>query len=387
MTLTRLHITDFQSLHDVEITVAPLTVIVGPSSSGKSALIRALRTLTANARGSSFVSSWAAKTIIEADWTDKVTDGTDSRGSVSLTRSAKTSNDAYVVTAPEGTPSSPPPSVYTKLSGTIPQEITEFLHIDPSAESQSLHFATQFDRPYLLGDSPAEVARTFAALTNVSVIFAAAREANRTRLSAAQTLKLRINDLAPLTAMIPGIRALHSQRSHLVHAEQGLAVASATRMQIENLTAHLQGLRWATETLAACAPTLARTIPTLTHLTALQSAYARLDHLSGSLSAASATVDAVAPLVGRVVPTLDHVLTAHATLTGYRVVLDALTAALHAQRSASEAHTLQESQIKNLNAAYTEALAASGTCPTCGQDTSTLTVQHTSTHTPMGDHS
>lgn len=392
MTITRLHVKDFQSLASVDLELQALTVIVGPSSCGKSALIRALKTLTANARGSSFVSTWATKTTITVDLADQVsdpicepdvgiiTDGYAPRGSLSLTRSAKTGNDAYTLTpAPTTTNLTPEPSVYTKLAGATPEEVTQFLQIGTTPDSLSLHFASQFDRPYLLADSPAEVARTFAHLTNVSVIFAAAREANRSRLAASSLLKTRTNDLIPITAQIPAIRHLQSQRTHLQAAEASLLQASALQDQIKNLSAHLLSLQWATETISLHAPTLTKTIPTLTHLQALHGAYQRLSAYSGTLAAADAAIERTAPLLTRPTPTLGPALVIHARLTQYRLILDALRTALQAHQRASAALTLQDSQIENLSLTYTETLAASGTCPTCGQSTHSLT--HTGDHT------
>jgi exonuclease SbcC len=50
-----LEVVNFQSLKDVRLQLGKLTVIVGPSSSGKSALVRALRVLVQNGRGSGYV--------------------------------------------------------------------------------------------------------------------------------------------------------------------------------------------------------------------------------------------------------------------------------------------------------------------------------------------
>lgn len=385
MTLTHLRVKDFQSLHDVELTLAPLTIVVGPSSSGKSALIRALKTLTANARGSAFVSTWATKTVIEADFADRVTgsihepDGYQPLGSLTLTRSAKTGDDSYVISRTATSLSTSTPhaqDTYTKLSGTVPPEVTAFLRVEPTPESLALHFASQFDRPYLLGDSPAEVARTFAQLTNAHVIFAAAREANRSRLQAAQTLKIRVNDLLPITAQIPGIRHLAAQRAHLSQAEAALLTASDLHTHIKNLQAHRTALQWADETIVSLALTLARPVPTLTVLTAAHSAYQRLTALTLALSAASLSMERTAPLLARSVPNLAPVLQANDDLSRYRAALTALTVATHAHRATAEQSTLQDShtaaEIKNLNARHTALLNTAGLCPTCGQSTTHL---------------
>lgn len=224
--LYELRIHNFQSLKDVQLELAPFTVIVGPSSSGKSALTRAIRTLTSNRRGTEWITHGERVAAITA-----VTDA----GTVTLTRSRTTASadNAYVLTPADA---ALPPVTYSKLGGETPQDVSRFLGI-PSGSSSSppINFAGQFDKPFLLDDSASEVARVLGALTNVDVIFSGARESNRQRLNASATLKLRTGDLAEIRAEIPTFKALKAQDEALQAAESAIQRAHVLRREITAL--------------------------------------------------------------------------------------------------------------------------------------------------------
>lgn len=222
-TIHTLRVHHFQSLHDVSLELKPFTVIVGASSSGKSALVRAIKTLVSNRRGTEWITHGQRIASITA---------TTDQGTVTLTRSRSTaSNDnAYTLTPandPEGL------RTYTKLGGEVPEDVSRFLGIDPKSPTI---FAGQFDKPYLLDDSTSEVARVLGSLTNVSVIFDGARESNRRKLQASATLKLRSQDLEEIKARVPEFQALKRQDQALVRAEELITAARLTERKIARLT-------------------------------------------------------------------------------------------------------------------------------------------------------
>lgn len=222
--LESLHVQHFQSLDDVTIELAPFTVIVGPSSSGKSALTRALHTLIANRRGHAFISHGERIASITAKT---------SKGTVTLTRGKGTSDNSYVVIPNDPAHPLAPQTTYSKLGGDVPEEVSAFLGINPR---DPIAFASQFDKPYLLDDSPAEIARTLGSLTNATVLLEGAREANRRALSAKRTLTVRQDDLHAITERVPGFRALAAQREALSEAEQAIERARAIQQQHEDLS-------------------------------------------------------------------------------------------------------------------------------------------------------
>ena len=226
--LTRIQIENFQSLHKIDLTLAPLTVIVGKSSSGKSAFARALRTLASNRRGT----EW----ITQNQQTAKITGHTD-HGSVTLTRSRSTSAslNSYELALPDQDP-----LLYTKLGGDVPEAVTKFLGIEPK---NPIQFAGQFDKPFLLDESSAESARVLGALTNIDVVMAGAREANRQRLSESQTLKQKSQELETITARIPEFKKVTEQSAALDIAEQLITKAYELQQQIAKLSRALEDVQ------------------------------------------------------------------------------------------------------------------------------------------------
>lgn len=245
-----LDIRNFQSLHHVQIDLAPFTVIVGASSSGKSALTRALRTLIANRRGADWITHGERSSSITART---------SHGTVTLNRARSTaSGNEYIVRPNDPAHPLAPQQTYTKLGGDTPPEVTEFIGIDPK---DPITFAGQFDRPYLLDDSAGEVARTLGSLTNVNVIFEASRESTRRRLDASRVLKTKADDLAQIKARIPEYRGIKAQVASLEQANEHIDIARSAQQSITSLTAALEARAVARTHLESIAPRIAMVIP------------------------------------------------------------------------------------------------------------------------------
>ena len=303
--LSRIDIRNFQSLHDVSVELKPFTVIVGRSSSGKSAFTRALKTLTGNQRGEAFITHGETQTIIKA-----VTD----KGVVALMRGKK--NEYVVVANDDGTP-----KVYTKLNGTTPDEVTDFIGI-PAKDP--LNYSNQFDMPYLLTASAAEVARTLGDLTNVSVIFEASREANRRRLAASSTLKTRALDYADLTKNLDRYRTLQDDTAKVTEAEEAYYRAVTAQENITTLTYILDRIESIPEVPAK------KELPT-SQVAGIETLIERVQLLEG--------------ITNRITNADEEFNSLTVDLTG-----------IHGR-------------VQNAEKDYTKALVTMGTCPTCGQDT------------------
>lgn len=254
--LDRVVVRNFQSLRHIDVELAPLTVIVGPSSSGKSALGRALRMVASNARGTSFITHGETTCSVEV-----VTD----QGSVIL---RKGKEDSYVLV-----PSDPEAKqqTYLKLAGSVPPEVTDFLGIAPR---DAINFAGQFDRPYLLDDTGNEVARTLGDLTNVTMVLEASREARRRSLASGSTLKTRRSDLDDAEGRIEEYRGLKEQREALGRAETAIRAASLLEVQIESLDALVDLLRTSAATVKRLADL--PVVPDMNRVRAAQADYDRL---------------------------------------------------------------------------------------------------------------
>jgi len=233
--LRKLEIENYQSLRKLSLVLGRLTVITGPSSSGKTAAIRALRMLAFNARGTSYISR-GQKSCRVALELDGIGDA-DHPDRVELTRSARGGGDAYCTERMADRRHSCGAGMkYTKLGGQVPPQVSGMLRLAP------LNFADQFDRPFLLDSSGGEVARTLGSLTNVIMIFRAGQEAGRRKLALSAELKARRAGLAALQERAQQFAGLAGRQAAVSEAESALASmgdAAARAQRLRELTAAL----------------------------------------------------------------------------------------------------------------------------------------------------
>lgn len=310
-----IEVRNFQSLRSVDLEIGRFTVIVGPSSSGKSALMRAIKTLASNSRGVPYISHGAKSASVMAST---------ERGRITLERSGK-ATDSYTIVDETGKAAR-----FTKLAGSVPPEVSAFLGIDPISDDQSLQYASQFDRPYLLTDSGASVAAKLGQLTNVSVLFEVSREATRLKSEAARSLKVREADAEALKATLSEFRNLPAQVAALEAAE-----ALATKLE------------------------------------ALSNARARLERTIETLEIAEAALDSAERTLGRLVE-VDVDLAPVYALKDQRVELsyriDKLERLTADAELAERNLELQLGALQDAKDQYTQALSESGFCPLCGSD-------------------
>lgn len=280
-----IQIRNFQSLTDVSLDLAPLTVIVGPSSSGKSAFIRAFRALAGNRRGTDFITHGEKTASISAhiSSTDSLRSGT-----VTLTRSTSTSPNSYVLIPDDPAHPHHPKAEFTKLGGEVPADVSAFLGIP--TEQIPLAIASQFDKPYLLDTPGTEVARTLGSLTNAHVVLNASRESNRQKLANAQTLRTRSADLEAIQARVPEFRALKAQREALDTAERLISESQDLAARLSRLGKLIDTAVIAEQRIPALRDAL-RSIPEPLDLDAqlvgLQEARQRLDAYTRTIQAVS----------------------------------------------------------------------------------------------------
>lgn len=307
-------IKNYQSIADATIELGRLTVIVGPSSVGKSALARAAKFLSSNARGTAFIrhgTPAAAVTATGQDW------------SVTLKR-AKTTSGEYVVVE-KGQEKR-----YTKLAGGVPPEVSRVLGIWPVDQTKSLNFASQFDAPYLLTESSNEVTRTLGKLTNVSTVLEAAREATRLGQQGNARLKLLTENLTQAQAELSSFGSLELRAEALLEAE------------------------------------------------ALYAQYGRLSALRASLLAAMALVEKTADDVERMTreipepPDLTRILEVSETRTLLEGRILSLNAAERRLASAIAEDSKITKELETIENALYQALIDAGVCPTCNQTTKGL---------------
>ena len=171
--IENISVQDFQSIESGKVDLGKFTVFTGPSSSGKSAFLRALHGLTRNSFNPSQVRLGQSVTTVSA-----IVDGR----KVEAIRGK--SKSTYKLDDEE----------YTKAGRAVPEDVEAVLSMPLVADLES-SFATQFDKPYLIADPGSTGAKVLGTLTNVSVLHDGMREANRRMLSINAEIKVRKADL------------------------------------------------------------------------------------------------------------------------------------------------------------------------------------------------
>ena len=130
-----------------------VNVILGPSDSGKTAIIRALRWLVWNRpSGEAFRSNWGGDTSVKLELED---------GTVVVLSRSKSSNIYTISAFPE---TGAVISELKAIKTDVPEEVTLLLNLN------EINLQQQLDRPFLLDDSPGEVAQHFSKIANLEAI-------------------------------------------------------------------------------------------------------------------------------------------------------------------------------------------------------------------------
>lgn len=290
--IEHLSIRNFQSLRKVDLELGKLTVVVGASSSGKSAFVRSVRLLASNTRGSSYVTQGQKAAAVTA----KLSNGQQ----ITVERGDGVSKYAIG------------DQLFTKAGTGVPEQITAALRIQPDSE---INFAGQFDRPFLLDESGSVVARVFGELTNVTTLFEAAREANRRRLALSGVIKTREGDLAQLRVKAQGYGTLAARSQAVEQAVQLLGQAKAVEARLQRLQALLRAIDTASVSISA----LATAAPAPIDLTALESSYVRLIALRQKLGVVVQAQQQQVLIVNNLAQSVVQEQAAHAALHEYLV--------------------------------------------------------------------
>jgi len=307
-------ISNFQSLRNVDIELGNFTVIVGPSSSGKSALTRALKAVASNALDSDYITRGTKLSSVSVK--------TDS-GTVTIERSGNTS--AYKVAKVGSQESS-----FTRLNRQVPTEVTEILGIAPSTkEIESINFAGQFDAPYLLKDGSSTVARVLGELTNVSTIFAAVKEASKRAKNSSSLLNLRKKDLDEVKKQITDYRNVTQETQQLAEIEMLISTSVQTEASLRLL-----------KTLVG-----------------------RAEVASDALSGVKIIPE---------VPDMDELIKAQNNLTRFKNLLREINSAKSVRFSQGALVEQADETISEIDIELHDTLVQAGNCPLCNQKTGGL---------------
>lgn len=217
--IKKIRVENFQSIEDatLEIPSRPsgggVTTVVGPSSTGKSALIRALHLWAHNAT-SPQVRAGAKAT--------KVTVTLDDGHDVSIERGKSLST--FTVGQEK----------YTKAGTSVPDPVHAVTRL--ATDTPDVHFATQFDKPFLLSESGSTISAVLGRLTHASVLKNASREGARRAQQAQQVSKVRREDAAKASQRLADeFSDLDDHRTRVESAEASLASAEGLLDEAERL--------------------------------------------------------------------------------------------------------------------------------------------------------
>lgn len=307
-----LRVRNFQSLRNIELDLDKFTVIVGPSNSGKSAVVRSLQALFENVGSPSAVSKGYKTFVIRVE--------TDEHVEVLLERGRGTSTYRILHDGTGLGLSGGAEQIYTKSGTSVPEEVQSVLK-GTEVEDRLLQFASQFDRPFLLSEPASKAAKVLGDLTDLDIVFEAVREANRRRLDAQQRLKTRKADMEQLRERAKDFADLKTQRAALSEAKKSYSQVEESARRRKELRALVAQGNMAEAALQSVV------IPDVPEFH-VEEEYNRLEKLTGLVREA------------------------------HEVVEDGEESA--AQRK----ETVKE--IKRLGKRYEKMLKEAGTCPICG---------------------
>jgi DNA repair ATPase RecN len=310
--LTDIQVEDFQSLRKLSLRLGRFTVITGATGSGKSSVLRAVELLALNARGTGYIRRGAKSCTVAS--------GDAEQGwSAGIHRYASRGKDCYRLAHQPASGDEPHVEEWTKLGGEVPAEIRSALQLSELNFARQLPFV-----PFLLDSSGGEVARVLGKLTNVTLLFDAAREAERRRREILGDLNRAEARLADLTGQAQRFAGMRQRREAVSEAESALERAQA-------ISARIGRLRVLTGKLEAAEAALARAVPPEVpdgaRLAELAARTARLRALAAAFESGKAAAE------------------------------DACARSMAAVQDEEAAHGRLH-----------EVLAAAGRCPTCGQE-------------------
>ena len=201
--ITKLKLRDFQSHKRTELDFSVgVNVISGPSDSGKTAILRALRWAVFNKpSGDSFISHWSDSCAVKVYF--------EGGGYVERGRAK---NENYYLWSEDD-------EKFTAIGTGVPEQIEKFLNLS------QINFQGQLDAPFLLSDSPGGVARHLNSVANLDLIDLGTTTINRWAVKAKNEvsnmeelegdLVLELDKFDGLDLLGPRIKQLRDDRLEL----------------------------------------------------------------------------------------------------------------------------------------------------------------------------
>lgn len=240
-----IHVEDFQSLADVSIEVEGLTVIVGRTNLGKSALIRAISGALFNRPGDTFVRTGAKLTRVTI--TGAPVYG--SKDTIDIVWEKGSGTNRFFINGEKS----------SSVGKSVPQALLDagYRTIDIGEGTPPLRpqIAGQFDGPFLLGISGNTVSDVLTRASRLDVLLRAGAACTRDLRSTRQLLGVRRNDLTKAEKVLDAILAPAAElreRTDALMAQSDATLALGTRRdQLTRLVHRQRVLRAAVVELGA----------------------------------------------------------------------------------------------------------------------------------------
>lgn len=218
--LESLHLRNFQAHGSLKVRFGPgVTVIVGPTDSGKSAVIRALKWVTRNKPGGDEFLKHGEKRV-------SVTLRFDGGNKLKRSRAGSRIN-TYSLNE----------SVFRAFGATVPEPIADALALD------DMNFQGQHDAPYWFGDSEGSIAKKLNAVVNLGAIdatLAHCAQTLRTARMEEEVTEKRILQAKADIEKCSGVEELSEAVSLLEQKDKARRVWTG---RVANLTALLEDAR------------------------------------------------------------------------------------------------------------------------------------------------
>lgn len=202
--LSKIRIRNFQSIQECDIPVGGLTVIVGPSDVGKSAIVRAITAVAENRRSGDCIRRGARQAQVALIFDDV---------SVLWQRDKSVH---YVVSR------SGERSTYDKVGASVPSEVEEALRMGGVSTKDSvsvrLNLASQFDPPFLISESSPTKAKLLSTITGAGFLLEMAAVIVRRQRDISRGLEILTTEFNRQEALVKQYSVVDEVKAELIEA-------------------------------------------------------------------------------------------------------------------------------------------------------------------------
>jgi exonuclease SbcC len=231
--LTGIRLQNFQSHKETNITFSPgITAITGSSDSGKTAILRGLYWLAYNRPApGALISHWALKGDKQTAAIRVAIHADDAE----ITRIRNKDTNGYVVNGKS----------LNAVRSDVPEDVSNALRMD------MVNIQRQLDAPFLLADSPGEVARVFNRTVRLDIIDRVLKNADRARRDLTQKQREAEQQKIKLESDLEKLNWVSAAAAQLEIAEDLIAAISRAEGMMKSLTGKLVSIKDAQTNIGA----------------------------------------------------------------------------------------------------------------------------------------